>query len=56
MVLLGMSTMGTSIFTLIPLVNKDLIGAENVTSAMGVQLTCQACGFIISSYLTGMHV
>ena len=46
--------MGTSIFSLIPPVFKDLIGSENVTSAMGVQLACQACGFIVSSYLTGM--
>lgn len=53
LVLIGMSSMGTSIFSLVPLVFEDLVGKENVTSAMGVQLACQACGFIVSSYLAG---
>lgn len=52
--LFGMSTMGTSIFSLIPLVLRELVGPENVTSGMGLQMVFQAFGFTASSFIAGI--
>ena len=53
LVLIGLSTMGTSIFSLIPPALRELIGEQNVTSGMGLQMIFQACGFIGSSFIAG---
>ena len=53
LMLIGLSTMGTSIFSLIPPALRELIGEQNVTSGMGLQMIFQACGFIGSSFIAG---
>lgn len=45
--------MGTSVFNLTPVVLRELLGAEHVTSSMGVQSAVQGIAFLASSYVTG---
>ncbi|XP_067942293.1 monocarboxylate transporter 12-like [Watersipora subatra] len=49
----GMSTMGNSVFNLLPLVMRELVGKENVTSGMGLQSVVQVCSFLSATYITG---
>ena len=53
LILIGMSSMGTSIYSLIPLVLRDLVGSDNLTTAMGMQMMFQAGGGMAAAYLSG---
>ena len=53
--LFGFAVMGTSVFNLTPVVLRELLGAEHVTSSMGVQSAVQGIAFIASSYITGKN-
>ena len=45
--------MGTSAFSLLPLVMRELVGPEHVTSGMGIQNAAQVISFVSSTYITG---
>ena len=51
--LVGLSTMGTSTFSLVPPALRELVGEEYVTNGMGLQMLFQACGFIGASFIAG---
>ncbi|XP_067951518.1 monocarboxylate transporter 12-like [Watersipora subatra] len=53
LVLTGMSTAGTSVFSLIPMVIIELVGSKYVTSGMSIQVLGQSLAFLPSSYITG---
>jgi len=48
-----MSSFGTSVFSLLPSVLEEVLGAEAVTSAMGIQSVWQFFGFISSTPIVG---
>ena len=56
LILAGMSTMGTSVFSLLPVVVKELVGQQHVTFGMGLVSVVQTIGFPVSSYLTGNYI
>jgi len=51
--LIGMSMAGTSSYSLTPVVLRELIGIENLTSGMGLVMAFQSTAFICSTYITG---
>lgn len=49
----GMSTVGTSVFSLLPTILEEILGPEAVTSAMGIQNCYQAAAFVVSTPIAG---
>lgn len=51
--LVGTSAFGTSVFSLLPIVCGDLMGQENVTSALGINFVYQAGSVFIGTFAAG---
>jgi len=46
---------GTSTFNLVPIVIRQLLGADHVTTGMGIQLFFQSSSFILSTFMAGKY-
>ncbi|XP_067951282.1 monocarboxylate transporter 12-B-like [Watersipora subatra] len=53
LVLIGMSLLGTSVMSIIPVVINELLGAQYITSGMSIQIFLQSFGYVFSSFVTG---
>ena len=55
-VLVGMASAGSSFYSLMPFVLREIVGLENVTVALGIQTFFQSLGIIGSTSVSGMSV
>lgn len=53
MMLIGFSTTGTSVFNLMPVASAELLGKENVQSAMAINFVYQGVANVISTFIAG---
>lgn len=51
--MLGASAVGTSVFSLLPIAYGELLGRENIQSAMAVNFVYQGLGSITSTFTIG---
>ena len=51
--LIGLSSFGTTAYTLLPLVCGELFGQENVSSGTAIIFVYQGCSIILGSFSAG---
>ena len=51
--LVGLSSTGTSVFSLVPIASSEMLGKSNVPTAMGLNFFYQGCGNIIATFNAG---
>lgn len=51
--IIGLSSTGTSVFSLVPIASSELLGKSNVPTAVGLNFFYQGIGTIISAFSAG---
>ena len=51
--IVGLSSMGTSVYNLIPIVSGELLGKQNVPSVMSANFFYEGVGCIIATFSAG---
>ena len=54
--LIGASSTGTSVISLIPIVSGDLLGKENLYSAMSINYFYQGLSLIVCTFSAGKYM
>jgi len=49
----ALGTVGTAVYTIGPIAVRDLLGPENITMALGVQLASRGASYVLSTFVIG---